>query len=148
MTTHAIPVIPFAGHIVAPAAQVGGPPANDGTAAEVILTKPDREWVRVFENGRFGAVHRFGLDGVLKMSPPTQSSWRTREIKAGRLFINGEMPCDIVQTTVIRGEHEKGRFVLVPKTEAWEPATVDPAPRPTIQDVAPGAQWHEIVVAW
>ena len=63
------------------------------------------------------------------MVPPTRSSWRTWEIRDGRLLINGETPCDVVTTTVIRGVHDKGRFVLVPKAAEWEPPAADAAPR-------------------
>ncbi|MCP3861422.1 MAG: hypothetical protein GY704_17365, partial [Phycisphaeraceae bacterium] len=140
MSARTVALLLVAGLVVVAASTLaGGPPQEEGTAAEVLLSAPDREWVRVFEDGQSGAVHRFRPDGKLEILPPTKTSWRTWKIKDGRLLINGKMPCDIETTTVIRGEHTKGRFVLVPKAEASKPPTVKRTPRLTIRIFVDGS---------
>lgn len=114
------------------AARALGRPRDDGTAAEVILSKPAVEWVRVYEDGRFGAVYRFRRDGVLERTSGGTTSWRTWEIRDGRLLLNGKTPCEITNAPVIRGDDE-GPFVLVPRSVPGMVPQPEPARRLTIR---------------
>ena len=95
-------------------------PDKEGTAEEVIRTQLDREWIRVYEDGRHGTVFRFLPDGTLKKIVGAETSWRTWEAKDGGLLLNQKTVCKIVPTVAIVGNDE-GNFTMVPKRPGEQP---------------------------